>query len=214
MWSFISDRRSQILLNAWNHAYLVILAVIIATVIAVAIAVLVTRVRPLEPFVNFLGVVDLTIPSFALVGLLIPLTKLGSTTALVAVCFYAVIPIMRNAIVGLNQIDANLTESARGMGMGAGAVLFKVRLPMAWPIILAGIRVSTQMSMGIAAIAAYVLGPGLGGYIFTGLTQLGGLNGVHYALVGTVAILLIALIVDLLLVALGRLTTSKGIRTA
>jgi osmoprotectant transport system permease protein len=98
------------------------------------------------------------------------------------------------------------------MGMSPAAVLLRVRLPLAWPVILAGVRVSMQMSMGIAAIAAYVLGPGLGGYIFTGLTQIGGANAVYYAVVGTVGVVIVALVVDLLLLLLGRVTTSKGIR--
>ena len=87
-----------------------------------------------------------------------------------------------------------------------------MRLPLAWPVILAGVRVSMQMSMGIAAIAAYVLGPGLGGYIFTGLAQIGGANAVNYAVVGTVGVVIVALLADLLLLLLGRLTISKGIR--
>ena len=85
--------------------------------------------------------------------------------------------------------------------------------PLAWPVILSGVRVSTQMSMGVAAIAAYALGPGLGGYIFTGLSQIGGANAVSYALVGTVGIVLLALLLDALLVLVGRLTIPKGIRS-
>lgn len=212
MWQFIEDRREQILINALNHAYLVILAVVIATVIAVALAMVVTRVPKLEPLANAVSAVGLTIPSFALIGLLLPVTGLGSTTALTAVTFYAVLPILRNAVVGLAGVDARLVESARGMGMGELATMFRIRLPLAWPVILAGVRVSMQMSMGIAAISAYVLGPGLGVSIFVGLAQLGGANAVNYALVGTIGIVIIALILDLLLLVLGRVTTSKGIR--
>lgn len=212
MWEFIDDRRAQILINAWNHAYLVILALIFATVIAVGVAMLVTRVPRLEPVANAVSAVGLTIPSFALIGLLLPVTGLGSTTALVAVTFYAALPILRNAVVGLAGVDAHLLESARGLGMGELASMFRIRLPLAWPVILAGIRVSMQMSMGIAAIAAYVLGPGLGVGIFVGLAQLGGANALNYALVGTIGIVVIALVLDLLLLALGRVTTSKGIR--
>ena len=90
--------------------------------------------------------------------------------------------------------------------------MVRIRLPLAWPVILAGIRVSMQMSMGIAAIAAYVLGPGLGAGIFTGLAQIGGKTATESALVGTLGIVLIALVLDLLLLVLGRVTTSKGIR--
>jgi osmoprotectant transport system permease protein len=159
VWNFIVDRKAQILINALNHAYLVILCVIFATVIAIALAVLVTRMPKLEPVANAVSAIGLTIPSFALVGLLLPVTGLGDGTALAAVTFYAVLPILRNAVVGLQGVDANLLESARGMGMSEVASLLRVRIPLAWPVILAGIRISLQMSMGIAAIAAYVLGP-------------------------------------------------------
>jgi osmoprotectant transport system permease protein len=212
VWEFIEDRRAQILINAWNHAYLVILAVVLATVIAVGLAMVVTRLPKLEPVANAVSAVGLTIPSFALIGLLLPFTGLGAPTALLAVTFYAVLPILRNAVVGLAGVDHNLLESARGMGMSELASMFRIRLPLAWPVILAGVRVSMQMSMGIAAIAAYVLGPGLGVSIFVGLAQIGGANALNYALVGTIGIVLIALLLDLLLLALGRVTTSKGIR--
>jgi nucleotide-binding universal stress UspA family protein len=124
----------------------------------------------------------------------------------------AALPILRNAVVGLQGVDANLLESARGMGMSEVASLLRVRIPLAWPVILAGIRISLQMSMGIAAIAAYVLGPGLGVSIFTGLAQIGGKNAVSYAAVGTVGIVIVALLLDAVLLFAGRLTTSKGIR--
>jgi osmoprotectant transport system permease protein len=212
VWDFIVDRKAQILINALNHAYLVILCVIFATVIAIALAVLVTRMPKLEPVANAVSAIGLTIPSFALVGLLLPVTGLGDGTALAAVTFYAVLPILRNAVVGLQGVDANLLESARGMGMGEVASLLRVRIPLAWPVILAGIRISLQMSMGIAAIAAYVLGPGLGVSIFTGLAQIGGKNAVSYAFVGTVGIVIVALLLDALLLLAGRVTTSKGIR--
>ena len=189
-----------------------ILCVIFATFIAIALAVLVTRMPKLEPVANAVSAIGLTIPSFALVGLLLPVTGLGDGTALAAVTFYAVLPILRNAVVGLQGVDANLLESARGMGMSEVASLLRVRIPLAWPVILAGIRISLQMSMGIAAIAAYVLGPGLGVSIFTGLAQIGGKNAVSYAAVGTVGIVIVALLLDALLLLAGRLTTSKGIR--
>lgn len=179
-----------------------------------AIAVLVTKFGWLDPIANTLSAVGLTLPSFALVGLLLPLTKIGATTAFICVLFYAILPVLRNAIVGLQGVDKALLESAKGMGMGELSVLLRVRIPLAWPVIHAGVRTSMQMSMGIAAIAAYVLGPGLGAYIFTGLAQAGGANAVNYALVGTVGIVIIAMFADLLMLLLGRLTISKGIRVA
>lgn len=212
MWDFIDERYRDILYGSFQHAYLVVLAVLVATVLAVLLAVLAVRFRRLPDIANTLTAIGLTIPSFALVGLLMPVSGIGATTAFICVCFYAALPILRNAVVGLQGVDATLLESARGMGMHGAAVLARVRLPLAWPVILAGIRVSLQMSMGVAAIAAYVLGPGLGSYIFTGIAQIGGKNAVNYALVGTLGIVVVALFLDLLLLLLGRLTTSKGIR--
>jgi osmoprotectant transport system permease protein len=156
--------------------------------------------------------IGLTIPSFALLGLLLAPFGFGVTPAVIAVTFYAALPILRNAVVGLAGVDRQLVESARGIGMSRLAALLRVEIPLAWPVILAGVRVSTQMVMGIAAIAAYVLGPGLGGFIFTGLSRLGGANALNAAITGTVAIVLLALLVDLLLVLVGRLTTPRGIR--
>ena len=119
---------------------------------------------------------------------------------------------MRNAVVGLAGVDNTVIESARGQGMSATAIFFRVRLPLSWPLILSGIRVSTQMVMGIAAIGAYVLGPGLGSLIFTGLARLGGAGAVESAAVGTLLVVIVALIADFGLAILGRLTISRGIR--
>lgn len=213
MGSFIASRWTDILFRGYQHASLVAQSVILATVIAIALAVLVTSISKLEPVANAISTIGLTIPSFALLGILIPLAGIGTVTSVIVVTFYATLPILRNAVVGLLGADRDLIESAVGMGMKPWVVFWKVRLPLAWPVILTGLRVSTQMSMGIAAIAAYALGPGLGGYIFTGLAQIGGANAVNYAVVGTLGIVVIALIADAVLVGIGRLSIPKGIRS-
>ncbi|MEV5000987.1 ABC transporter permease [Nocardioides sp. LML1-1-1.1] len=212
MWDFIVERREAIAFNTYQHALLVAEAVLLATLIGVALAIVVTRVPRLSTLAGLISAIGLTLPSFALIGLLLPVASIGPTTALIAVTFYAVLPILRNAVTGLQGVDPTLLESARGMGLSELAVLWRVRLPLAWPVIHAGIRTSTQMSMGVAAIAAYALGPGLGAYIYTGLTQIGGVNAVRYAVVGTVGIVVVALLADLFLLLMGRLTISRGIR--
>ncbi|ANS79313.1 putative ABC transporter permease [Serinicoccus hydrothermalis] len=214
MWQFVTDRWLDIAYRSYQHVSLVVQSVALATVIAIAIALLVTSYRRLEPVANFVSSVGLTIPSLALLGIMLPIVGIGTIPAVVVVTFYASLPILRNAVVGLKGVDRNLVESARGMGMSPWTTFRRVRLPLAWPVILAGLRVSTQMSMGVAAIAAYALGPGLGSYIFTGLTQIGGVNAVNYALVATIAIIVLALLLDALLLALGWVTTSKGIRVS
>jgi osmoprotectant transport system permease protein len=212
MWDYVLERREQIAFQAFQHASLVLQCVALATVLAVAAAVLVYRSPRLVALANGVSAIGLTIPSFALLGLLLAPFGFGVTPAVIAVTFYAALPILRNAVVGLAGVDRALVESARGIGMGRAATLLRVEVPLAWPVILAGVRVSTQMVMGIAAIAAYVLGPGLGSFIFTGLARLGGANALEAALTGTVTIVLLALVVDLLLVLVGRLTIPRGIR--
>jgi osmoprotectant transport system permease protein len=212
MWQYLLDRREQIAFQSFQHASLVVQCVLLAAVLAVAVAVLVYRRPRCIALANGVSAVGLTIPSFALLGLLLAPFGFGVTPAVVAVTFYAALPILRNAIVGLAGVDGALVESARGIGMSRAATLLRVELPLAWPVILAGVRVSTQMVMGIAAIAAYVLGPGLGGFIFTGLSRLGGANALNATLTGTLAVVVLALAVDLLLVLVGRLTVPRGIR--
>jgi osmoprotectant transport system permease protein len=212
VWDYITERHSQLLYQSYQHLSLVIQCVLLATVIAVGLAVVVHRNPRIASLAGAVSAVGLTIPSFALLGLMIPVAGIGTATSVIAVTFYASLPILRNAVVGLSGVDTTLIESARGMGMGAIRALLRIEIPLAWPVILAGVRVSAQMSMGIAAIAAYVLGPGLGSFIFTGLTQIGGKNALNSALVGTIGVVLLALILDAMLLLVGRLTTSRGIR--
>ncbi|MFC7403967.1 ABC transporter permease [Georgenia alba] len=212
MWAYVVERRDEILFLSYQHVSLVLQCVVLATAIALMIAVLVYRSPRLTSMANSASAIGLTIPSFALLGLLLAALGFGVVPAVVAITFYAVLPILRNAVVGLSGVDRGMVESARGIGMSRLATLARVELPLAWPVILAGIRVSAQMVMGIAAVAAYVLGPGLGGLIFSGLSRLGGANATYLALIGTIAVVLLALVVDLLLVLVARLTISRGIR--
>lgn len=212
MWDYLVDRFPQIAFASWQHFSLVVQCLILATIISIVIAALVYRSGVWTSVANSVTAIGLTIPSFALIGLLIAPVGYGVTPAVIVVTFFATLPILRNAVVGLASVPAATVESARGIGMSRMRTLLTVELPMAWPVILAGIRVSAQMVMGIAAIAAYSLGPGLGGLIFTGLSRLGGANSLESVVVGVIGIILLALVLDLILVGIGRLTTSKGIR--
>jgi osmoprotectant transport system permease protein len=185
VWDFVVERHALIAHQALQHVSLVVQCVLLGSVIAVLIAVLVYRSGAATALANGLSAVGLTIPSFALLGILLAPFGFGITPAVIAVTFYAALPVLRNAVVGLAGVDRSLVESARGIGMSRLATLVRIELPMAWPVILAGIRISTQMVMGIAAVAAYVLGPGLGSLIFTGLSRLGGANALTSALTGT-----------------------------
>ncbi|TNC47907.1 ABC transporter permease, partial [Mumia zhuanghuii] len=170
------------------------------------------RSRRITDVALSLSSVGLTLPAFALFGILIAFVPNGIVVSVAALAFYGTLPILRNAVVGLSRVDPALVESARGMGMSRTATLLRLEIPLAWPVIVTGIRVSAQMLMGIAAIAAYVSGPGLGSFIFSGLSRIGGANATNSAWAGTLAIVVLAVLLDLVLSLLGRLTTSRGIR--
>lgn len=212
MGSYLSDRWQQILSASWQHFSLVTQCLLLATVLAIVIAALCYRSKSLSGLANSVSAVGLTIPSFALIGLMIAPLGFGVMPAVVVVTFYCLLPILRNALVGLAGVDKSLIEAARGIGMSPTATFFKVELPLAWPVILAGMRVSAQMTMGVAAISAYVLGPGLGSFIFSGLSRIGGANSLESVVTAVVAVVIIALILDGLLLLLGRFTISRGIR--
>lgn len=212
MIDFLQTRWSDVLYRSYQHASLVVQAEVIAFVLALLVGVLVLRVAALRPVVNALTSVGLTLPSFALLGIALPVLGIGVMPSIAVVVFYATLPVLRSVIVGLDGVPPTLVESARGMGMSTLDTLLRVRLPLAWPVILTGLRVSTQMSAGVAAIAAYALGPGLGGYIFSGLSQIGGANALNYALVGTLGVVVVALLLDAGLVLIGRLTIPRGVR--
>jgi len=209
---FLGNRFDQILFSSWQHFSLVVQCIALATLLAVVVAALVYQSQALTSVANSVSAIGLTIPSFALIGLLIAPIGFGVLPAVIVVTFFATLPILRNAVVGLSGVAPAIVESARGIGMSRFRTLLQVELPIAWPIILAGIRVSAQMVMGIAAIAAYSLGPGLGSFIFSGLSRLGGANSLESVLTGVIGVIILALILDLILVGLGRLTTPRGIR--
>jgi osmoprotectant transport system permease protein len=212
MWDFIESHRAALAFGAYQHVSLVVQSVLLATVVALVLAVVVHRQPRLAGIANGVSSVGLTVPSLAMLAFLLAVLGLGVLPSVVAIAFYAALPILRNTVVGLAGVDRNLVESARGMGMGPIRTLVRVELPLAWPVVLTGVRVSTQMCMGVAAVAAYVQGPGLGSYIFNGLARLGGAGAVESALVGTLGVVLLALALDGLLVLLRRATTSRGIR--
>lgn len=209
---FLADNGGELLRLAGEHAQLVAVAIAIATLVGTALGV-VAYGRPwLAAVVLGTAQVLLTVPSLALFALLIPVFGLGYAPTVVALVLYGLLPVVRNTVTGLRGVDPAVVESARGIGLGRWRRLRRVEFPLAWPVILAGIRVSTLLIVGIATIAAVVNGPGLGQMLLTGLNRLGAADAVALALAGTVATLLLALVFDAVLGLVGRLTTSKGVR--
>lgn len=203
-WSTVSFLTAQ-------HVEVVLLAVGIATVVALLFVVATERSARVRRWGLSLTGTILTIPSFALFGLMIPLFGLGVAPTVLALTAYAIFPILRNAVTGLDNVDSAVVDAARGVGMSAGQRLVKVRLPLAWPVILNGIRVSSIMVVAIAAIGAAVQGPGLGQLIFGGLARMGGANALNEALAGVVGVVAVAFVLDAVFLLIGRFTTSRGL---
>jgi len=210
--TFWTRRWDDVLDLALEHLAVVALSVLLATVIGVLVGIAVWN-KPVPRSLTIAAAgVALTIPSLALLALITPVFGLGWTPTVVALVFYSLLPIVRNTAVGLREVSPAIMESARGMGMSPAKILLAVQLPIAWPIILTGVRVAAQLTIGIAAIAAYVAGPGLGQFIFQGLSSLGSKNALNFALSGTIGVIVLALLIDGAFVLITRLTTSRGLR--
>ncbi|MEZ3178348.1 ABC transporter permease [Streptomyces pimonensis] len=211
-WEYLVNRHQQVLTDAYQHASVVFQCMVVATLLGVLIGVVAYRSEWAGNLATTATSTLLTVPALAMIGLLIPVVGLGVPPTVIALTLYGLLPIVRNAIVGLRGVDPSLVDAAKGIGMSRAARLARVELPLAWPPILTGIRVSTQMLMGIAAIAAYASGPGLGNLIFRGIASLGSSNAMNQVLAGTLGIIVLALLFDAAYVWVGRLTVSRGIR--
>ncbi len=209
---YLAGQSSHLLELALAHAVTVAIAVAAAAAIGVCLGILVHR-RPRATGVA-LAVTGgfLTIPSYALFGLLVPVLGLGGAPTVVALTMYGLLPIVRNTIVGLRAVDPAVIESARASGMAQRERLLRIELPLAWPVILAGLRVATLILVGVAAIAAAVNGPGLGEDIFAGLARIGSATALDLVLGGILGIVALALLFDLVYAAVGRATISRGLR--
>jgi osmoprotectant transport system permease protein len=171
---FLIRNRAEVWLRTVEHLGLVALSAGIAVAVGVPLGILVTRRTGVRgPVLGAANVLQ-TIPSLALFGFLIPLPFLGgigARTAIVALVLYGLLPIIRNTYTGITGVDTAVRDAARGMGMTDGQILRMVELPLAAPVILAGIRVATVMGVGIATIAAAIGAGGLGVFIFSGVAM-------------------------------------------
>lgn len=210
--AYLAEEWPDILELAIQHLEVVLLSVAIAAAIAITAGIVIERWSRASGAVMATTALLLTIPSFALFGLLIPLVGLGYAPTVVGLVVYAMYPILRNTVTGLRSVDSAVIDVAKGMGLSWRQQLLRVRLPLAWPVILTGVRIATMMLVAIAAIGAAVNGPGLGQLIFDGLARIGGANALNDALAGVIGVVVVALVLDALYVLLSRLTTSRGIR--
>ncbi|KAB1141837.1 ABC transporter permease [Streptomyces luteolifulvus] len=211
-WEYLGDRHQQLLTDAGEQAGIVFLSMVMATLLGVLTGLVTCRSERAGSLATTASSAVLALPALAVIGLLVPVVGLGTAPTVIALTLFGLMPVMRSTVVGLRAVDPSLVEAATGIGMSRPMRLARVELPLAWPPILTAIRVSTRMLMGIAAIAAYASGPGLGKEIFRGLAFPDGENALNEVLAGTLGIIILTLLFDVVYVLVGRLTISGGIR--
>ncbi len=207
---FVAGRWPEILTLTLEHVVLVVISIVAGVLIAVPLGLAITRIPALSrPVLGFAGVIQ-TVPSLALFGLLIPLPfigGIGSRTAIIALVLYALLPILRNTVTGVRQVDPAILDAANGMGMTDWQRLTLVEVPLALPSIFSGIRIATVVGVGLVTIAAAVGAGGLGSLIFRGLAMLDS----RLLFAGAIPSAILALIADGGLAMLeSRLVASRG----
>jgi osmoprotectant transport system permease protein len=209
---YLSQNSTDIIFRTQQHALLSLYCILIATALGLLIAIAVYRSNVRTNFTIATAAVIFTLPSVALFGFLVSVVGYGLAAVFPVVVAYAMLPIVRNGIVGLQSADPAVLDAARGMGVGGFRMLWQIRLPIAWPVILAGIRVSAQLTVGLVAIAAFVTPVGLGNYGYDALDNLGSVNTQSEAIVCIIFVALVALFFDAVFVVTRRFTTPRGSR--
>jgi osmoprotectant transport system permease protein len=198
-----------------EHIYLTVLAMVIATLIALPLGILLTRCKSRKLSSAILGAAGViqTIPSLALIALIVTvfavmhLPTIGTLPGVVALILYALLPILRNTYTGINQVDPSAVEVATGMGMKPQQILFTVQLPLSLPVIMAGLRISTVWTIGVATLVGLIGAGGLGDLILKGLRSI----QVDYLLAGTIPAAILALLSDWFLGIIENWLTPKGV---
>lgn len=192
IWRLLLTRREFFLALLWEHLQISASSILLAMLIGLAVGIAVSEYpqscKPVMALVNFIY----TIPSISLLGFLIPISGIGDTTAIIALTVYALLPMVRNTHTGLTNINPLLIEAAVGMGCTRGQVLTKIKLPLAMPVIMAGIRNMAVMTIALAGIASFIGAGGLGVAIYRGITT----NNKAMTLAGSLLIALLAIAAD------------------
>lgn len=205
------SRWDEVLFAIQDHLILVAIPVALATLVSVPLGILAARYRWIEVPVMGIANVLQTIPSLALLALMIPLgLGIGRKPALIALFLYSLLPILRNTYIGIRSVDDSIKEAATGMGMTYFQRLYMVELPIALSMIIGGIRTATIIIIGTATLAAMIGGGGLGDFIITGL----GMVRDELILLGAIPAALLALLADFLLGKLEYILTPRGLRIA
>ncbi|SEU05367.1 osmoprotectant transport system permease protein [Salinibacillus kushneri] len=208
MMEFFAEHGHELILKTWEHFYISLAALILGVLVAVPLGIALSRTPKFaDKFISFIGILQ-TIPSLAILAFFIPIMGVGKLPAILALFFYSLLPILRNTYIGVRDVDKGVIEAGKGMGMSNRQSILKMELPLAMPVIMAGIRLSTVYLIGWATLAAFIGGGGLGDFIFDGL------NLFQPALIvaGTIPATILALIADRSLAFLENRLTPEGLK--
>ncbi|MBM4763206.1 ABC transporter permease [Bacillus sp. B15-48] len=201
-------RWADVLEATFIHIQLVFFSMLMAVILGVFLGILITRVPSLVPLIlGGTGIMQ-TIPSLAVLGFLIPVFGIGVKTGIAALFLYSLLPIVRNTYTGIKDVDKATLEAAKGMGMKSKQILFKVELPLALPIIMAGVRTAAVINVGNATLAAFIGAGGLGDFIFLGITR--GIDGLIF--LGAIPAAILALLLEFSFNRLERWSTPEGLK--
>jgi osmoprotectant transport system permease protein len=195
LWQFMLQNRAEIFELTLEHLKLVGISTFLAVLIGIPLGILITRWPRLNKPVLASANIIQTIPSLALFGFLLPAPWIGARAdrlAILALALYALLPLIRNTYAGIQGVDHAIVEAGRGMGMTDRQLLFQVELPLALGVIIAGVRVATVISVGLATIAAAIGAGGLGEFIFRGLAMVNN----QVILAGAIPAAVMALLAD------------------
>lgn len=195
LFQFYLTRYDFILPLVIEHLQISLIAIVIATIIGVSLGIFIHEKKRLSPIV--LGIVSFlyTIPSISILGFLIPISGIGNKSAIIALSIYALLPIIRSTYTGLESVDRDIIEAARGMGSTRAQILGKIKLPLAMPVILSGFKNMSVMTIALAGIASFIGAGGLGVAIYRGITT----NNMTMTLAGSLAVAILAFASDLLI---------------
>lgn len=208
--SYLIDNGGILVNKTFEHLYISVVALLLAMIVAIPLGILLSKREKLSKISLTVAGILQTIPTLAILALMIPLFGVGKTTAIIALFIYVLLPILNNTIVGVQNIDSNVKEAGRSMGMTNFQLRKDVELPLALPMILSGIRLSSVYVISWAALASYVGAGGLGDLIFNGLA----LYEPMMIIVGTILVTVLALIVDLILAQIEKWIVPKGLKVS
>lgn len=203
------NRKDAVWTAFQEHLILAGIAMLFAIAIAVPLGIILTRNKKIAEFVIGIASVIQTIPSLALLAFMLPLFGIGKVPAVIALTLYALLPILRNTYTGIIGVDQALVDAGKGMGMTSRQILFMVELPMTLPILMAGVRTSTVLTIGVAALATFIGAGGLGDLIIRGLDVM----NTNLILTGAIPAAILAITFDFLLKKLEDKVTPKGLKS-